>query len=119
MKKVKNRKIEDIWQPITDVDMTKRFPDEWARINGIQLIQYDPKHQMNEYEFAYYLPSFSYIPVKKTEDGLLDFDSIAEKEMRLTYIRRDIFLGADDVERITLNNKYTETQWVRSHMLRI
>ena len=36
MKKVKNRKIEDIWQPITDVDMTKRFPDEWARINGIQ-----------------------------------------------------------------------------------
>ena len=119
MKKVKNRKIEDIWQPITDVDMTKRFPDEWARINGIQLIQYEPKHQMNEYEFAYYLPSFSYIPVKKTEDGLLDFDSIAEKEMRLAYIRRDIFLGADDVERITLNDKYTETQWVRSHMLRI
>ena len=114
-----NRKIEDIWQPIEDVDMTKRFPEEWARINGISIINCTKNELMNEYEFAYWLPSWNYVPVKKTADGIMDFDSIAEREMRLTYIRRDIFMGADYGERLMLNDNYVETVWIRNNDLRI
>ena len=114
-----NRKIEDIWKQIEDVDMTKRFPEEWARINGISIINCTKNELMNEYEFAYWLPSWNYVPVKKTADGIMDFDSIAEREMRLTYIRRDIFMGADYGERLMLNDNYVETVWIRNNVLRI
>ena len=111
----------DKCEPIIDVDITKRFPDEWARINGIQIrnLPAEANYLMNEYEFAWYLPNFNYFPMKKDKDGMYDFDSIADKEMRLSFIRRDLFYFADFGERDLLEKKYIETEWVRKNILRI
>ena len=111
----------DKCEPIMDVDITKRFPDEWARINGIQIrnLPAEANYLMNEYEFAWYLPNFNYFPMKKDKDGMYDFDSIADKEMRLSFIRRDLFYFADFGERDLLEKKYIETEWVRKNILRI
>ena len=45
----------DKCEPIMDVDITKRFPDEWARINGIQIrnLPAEENYLMNEYELTY------------------------------------------------------------------
>ena len=57
--------------------------------------------------------------MKKDKDGMYDFDSIADKEMRLSFIRRDLFYFADFGERDLLEKKYIETEWVRKNILRI
>lgn len=108
-------------EPLYDADMTKRFPEEWAYINGIEIrnLPAESNHLMNEYGFAWYFPNFNYFPRKKTKEGLPDFDSISEREMRLTYLRRDLFYFADFSERTLLEKKYIETEWVRKSILRV
>lgn len=106
------------WQPIQDPDITKRTPQEWAKIYNIELLT-DINGLWNEYEWAWNFPNLSYIPSKKTKDGYYDFDSITEKENRASFLRRDLFLGADDGEKIILKDKYIETTWLRKHLIRV
>lgn len=106
------------WQPITNPDITRRTPDEWARIYNIKLLV-PIAGWWNEYEWAYNFSSLSYIPNVKNEEGYVDWDSITEKEMRAQYLKRDLFLGADIGEREVLKNKYIETQWVRRNTMRV
>lgn len=110
----------DTWEPVQDVDITKRWPVEWAKIYGVELKEpYDMK-LMNEYEFAYnFVNNYDYIPIKKMTDGLPDFDAIADKELRASLINRDIFKGADVGERALLKYNYVETQWYRDNFVRI
>lgn len=106
------------WQPIQDPDITKRTPLEWAKIYNIKLLNEVPGWWI-EYEWAYNFDNLDYIPSKTNEDGLPDWDSITEKEMRAQFLKRDLFLGADYGEKEILKTKYIETNWIRSHTLRV
>lgn len=105
------------WQPIQNPDLTKRTPQEWANIYGIKLTK-EINGFFNEYQWAYYFTTLSYVP-SKIEDGLPDWDSITDKEMRAQFLRRDIFLGADMGEKEVLKERYMETNWIRNHTLRV
>ncbi len=110
----------ETWQPVQDVDITKRWPNEWAKIYGVQLIEPYDMQLINEYEFAYnFVNKYNYIPIKKTNEGLPDFDAITDKELRASFINRDIFKGADIGEKALLKYGYVETQWYRDHFIRI
>lgn len=108
----------ETWDPVTDPDITRRTPDEWAKIYGIKLLTQVPGW-WNEYEWAYNFTSLSYIPLLKDEDGFPNWDQIAEKEMRAQYLKRDLFLGADMGEKELLKTKYVETQWLRNNTMRV
>lgn len=106
------------WQPVQNPDLTKRTPDEWAKIYGVKLTS-QIAGWWNEYEWAYNFSTLKYTPFKKDDDGFPDWDGIADKEMRAQFIKRDIFLGADMGEKEVLNEKYMETNWIRNHILRV
>lgn len=99
------------WVPIPNPDISKRKPNEWAKIYLIKLID-QPNHELwSEYEWAYhFITDLGYYP--DTED----FDSMSEKEMRAIELRRDLFLGADIGENEILKSKYIETAWVKSKL---
>ena len=105
------------WQPIQDTDMTKRTPEEWAKIYNIKLTE-EATGFWSEYEWAYNFDKLSYVPIFE-DDGVYDWDKIANWELRAMNIRRDIFMGADMGEKDILKQKYIETQWLRDHTLRI
>lgn len=99
---------KDKWVPVENPDPIKRKPEEWAKIYGIKLLDEIGNHLWSEYEWAYYFVDLSYYPAIK------DFDRISEMEMRAYELRRDVFLGADIGERDILNEKYMETNWIKS-----
>lgn len=108
----------DKWQPIQNPDFSKRTPKEWSKAYGIELNN-DIAGWWNEYEWSYNFPNLSYSPSKRDKEGLLDWDGIADKEMRAQFLRMDIFLGADAGEKEVLKTKYMETNWIRGHLLRV
>lgn len=106
------------WTPINNPDITKRTPDEWAKIYGIKLLE-SIAGWWNEYEWAYNFTRLSYTPLLKDEDGFPNWEIISEKEMRAQYLKRDLFLGADMGEKEVLKQRYIETQWVRNNTMRV
>lgn len=106
------------WQPIQNPDITRRTPQEWGNIYGVKIPE-NIAGMWNEYEWAYNFQSINYTPIKKDSDGMFDWDSITDKEMRAQYLKRDLFLGADLGEKEVLKERYMETQWIRNHTLRI
>lgn len=106
------------WQALTDPDITKRTPDEWAKIYKVKLTS-QISGWWNEYEWAYNFQKLSYIPAQKDSEGFPDWDSVCEKEMRAQYLNRDLFLGADMGEKEILKTKYIETQWIRDNTMRV
>lgn len=116
-----NEILKDKWEPIQDLDFSRRKPDEWARIYFIKLVGAIPIVLWNEYEWAYHLPNLKYYPMpdRNKKGELLDsYDKSASMEMRAISLRRDIFMGADLGEKYVLETegKYIETEWVRKRL---
>ena len=110
----------DKWQPVSDPDITKRWPTEWANIYGVKLIEPFDLTLMNEFEFAYnFVNVYNYIPIKTNSDGMPDWDTICDKELRANFLNRDIFYGDKKKKKALLKYRYVETQWFRNRFIRI
>ena len=100
------------WNPISNVDYSKRTPSEWAKIYNMELIGDVRKVLWSEYEWAYNVPNLKYYPVP---DKNGEYEKTAEMELKAIELRRDLFMGADMGERHLLETegKYIETDWIR------
>lgn len=108
----------DKWEPVEDIDFSRRTAHEWAKIYLVELLEESTDDRLwSEYEWAYNFLNMKYRPriddVEKLEEYLEKF---AEKEMRAIELRRDIFMGASLGEKEILKERYIETEWVRKRL---
>lgn len=101
--------MNEKWEYLSDVDSTRRLPQDWAKIYYIKPLSQLPQDRLwSEYEWAYNFVNVQYIPLNfnKTE-------KTSEMELRATLLRRDLFIGADESEKNILENQYIETLWAK------
>jgi|SRR3712207_6128874 len=113
-----NYEITEKWEPIQNIDITRRTPEEWAKIYNVKLVN-NVGGWWDEYEWAYNFDGLAYLPNKFNDDKTPDWESISEKELRAAFIKRDLYLGADMGEKEVLKTQYIETNWVRNHKKRV
>ena len=109
--------LKDKWEPVENVDYSKRKPKEWAKIYNIHLLE-EIDGIWSEYEFAYMLSSLKYRPLADETNSNIEFDSYEKSalmELRALELRRDLFYGADPGELSILRDDklYVETHWVK------
>lgn len=104
------------WEPIENIDYSRRTASEWAKIYGIELISsINDGRVWSEYEWAYNVFNADYRPLYISNQEY-DFEKLDQMELRIFEIRRDIFLGASVGEKELLKEKYHETEWCRRRL---
>lgn len=110
--------LKEKWEPVDDVDYSKRKPKEWAGIYHIELLGRVPNELWSEYEWAYHLLNdLQYYPLpdrNKKGVQLDNYEQSSLKEFRAMELNRDLYMGADMGEKKVLKDKYIETQWVKN-----
>ena len=99
------------WQPIENIDVNRRKPNEWAKIYRMKLIKNTLDDLWTEYEWAYYLMKDLQYVLLPDKNG--DYDKANNMELRAMEIKRDLFMGADEGEKYVLQRQYIETEWAR------
>jgi len=98
----------DKWEEVENIDLSRRKPEDWARIYKVNLLNsFNDDRLWSEFEWAYHFCNSDYTSM----DG--DFETLAEYEMRAMDIKRDLFLGATPDEKKILKDRYIETEYVR------
>lgn len=108
------------WEEVENIDFKKRKPNEWAAIYKVKIFGYIPDELWSEYEWAYNLTNLKYmlLPDRDEDGDLLDtFEKSEEMEMRAIELKRDIFTTADMGEKLVLNDKFIETDWINKKLL--
>jgi hypothetical protein len=98
------------WEPVENLDHSRRTANDWANIYGICIDIPNDGRFWSEYEWAYYMCNADYLPKTK------DFERLSAMEMRALELRRDMFVAANINEREVLVEKYIETDWVRKKL---
>lgn len=107
------------WEPVDNVDYSRRSPDEWAKIYGVELLDnLNDGRVWSEYEWGYHFVNSDYKPLY-IPGKEYDFERLSEMELRAIELRRDIFLGATREEKKMLNERYVDTEWCRRRLLTI
>ena len=104
---------------ITNPDITKRKPLEWAQLYHIKLMgkQKVPNKLMNEYEFAWHYinNALSFVPIANDAHGDT-YDNFNESNLRANELVADIYVNATLAERNTLREKYIDTSFIRKQL---
>jgi len=103
--------VDNKWQPIENIDVNRRKPEEWAKIYHMKLIKNTISDLWNEYEWAYYLSKDLKYQLLPDKNG--DYEKANNMEMRALEIKRDLFMSADEGEKYVLQSQYMETEWCR------
>ena len=106
---------------VNDVDITKRYDNEWEDIYHIKIIKSDyiNNSKLDEFEWCYFLMNsteYQLIPnYSKHKD--LDYSIPEEMETRAMKINRDIFSTADKHEKKILEEKrgYMPTKYILNY----
>ncbi len=106
---------------INDVDLNKRYDDEWADIYHIKILNSDyiNNSKMDEFEWSYFLvnhANYQLIPKFSKKNQELDYSIPEEMETRAIKINRDIFSTADKHEKkILQNNTFVATKYILNY----
>lgn len=107
---------QEFWESISDIDPMKRKPSEWAQIYNVRLFGDVPNELWSEYEWSYNFDKLKYmlLPDRDRSGKIIDSNEKSEKmEMRALEIKRDLFKNADMGEKMVLQEKYIEINWVK------
>jgi len=114
-------KFMDNEDVINDVDLNKRYDDEWADIYHIKILNSDyiNNSKMDEFEWSYFLvnhANYQLIPKFSKKNQELDYSIPEEMETRAIKINRDIFSTADKHEKkILQNNTFVATKYILNY----
>jgi hypothetical protein len=114
--------LNDVWDPISDIDKAKRLPTEWANIYHVKLISEVPYELWTEIEWSFYMSNMEYYPLpdRDNKGKLLDsYDKSSMMEMKAMKLKRDLFKSADMGEKYILDieKKFIETEWAKRRMM--
>lgn len=95
-----------------NIDMSKRTPEEWAKIYNLKIYNV-PRKLWSEFEWAYNLSNLDYQYILKDDSSELS----EQMELRAFEIKNMIFQFADSAEKSILKNKFIETEWIKKKLL--
>lgn len=106
---------------VTDVDLTKRYDDEWADIYHVKVFHgdYINNSKIDEFDWCYFLVNhaeYQLIPKFDKKEQELNYSIPEEMETRAMKINRDIFSTADRHEKkILQDGTFIATKYILNY----